>query len=334
MPSAPTRDPVAPWRLEDEAARAELLEWFLEADLSSGPAIAHLEALTGRGSGLAWYEATPKKTQREIRQLLAAGREEEAAKVPRKFAIRTSHTSPVVRETAARLTRKWKDEGHAVILLPADFVMPGSELGAFTVKHPVARAAFVRYYAALQEHLLQIERGWADASAEPGYGPFTMAAELLRYFLKDVGQDVQRDRLNRAVLIGGRARPAYRSESLVGELALAMREKVLRSEIRPCVICGRGFEARRRSQRTCLRGACRSTLHRRWHKAREAVDECAAELSRLRKTHHRLAKRLQSASDTQERDRLRVELQAVAIRRREIRESARARKAESQISGV
>ncbi len=226
------RDGSQPWQLADRR-RDDLLTWFLGADLGTDAAVERLARLTGRVAvwalvdGVQWIFSRAPEANRFRRAL---GRRGESVRIA--------------------------DRG----MLP-----PSPESGDFTIKGMTQQNDLASFYRAVQTQLRACVRLQAETLRKP-----TAAAKqrgeafiYLEPFLQDVRVGVARDRLNRL-----RYPPAiaYRSDSLVGELGLALFYRMVdaKSSLH-CPYCERVELFHDRYKRvTCGDGSCVAAYRRAW----------------------------------------------------------------------
>lgn len=244
--------------MRSPSQRDALLTWFLQADLEADESVARLRALTGRAAAEG-FEAHQIGPVDGVWWVRAADR-------------------AYAKELAAIQRRRGKE----VIVAEPEAIGPSGE--SDRAEHrgpnsggPTTRADFVAEYVSVQWHLREVQRLGARLAGhrrrrklDDSYG---MAFFALARLLADVRLDIARDD-------SGRVRvpleAANLSVSLVGELALAMFERLLEAKASVnCPYCKRVelfADARRREN--CGREECRDAYRREW-KRRKPEDPAA-----------------------------------------------------------
>jgi len=170
----------------------------------------------------------------------------------------------------------------------ASQILPGHEPeGRHAIRDRLPRAKFVAYYAEVQDTLrfirdehaayLRFVRDEGVESGDPRSARARMGLQFvtLSRYLEDVRLDVARmprHRLSRPL------RPEHRSVSLVGELALAMFQRLLdaRSTL-VCQYCKQvALFADRRRRSICGREECRASYRTQWKRANPESPEQVA----------------------------------------------------------
>lgn len=254
-----------PWQMP-AARRPELLEWFLTADFETTEAVHALMRLTGRpvpGEGGFVQVRRGRQTW-------------------------TSAVSPKERMILKEELAQWPKElvGERLVFGRPSTIAQGKELGSSRIEGPLSSANFIRFYDDIRSKLIEIEESharWLEMAPSSDKRRVGTQFVELGGLLRDSEIVVARD--------GFRVREPleveHRSTSLVGELALAMLDKLVeaRSSVR-CRYCGRrAVFPDTRTRITCRRENCLAAYRREWKRSNPEPKERVAE--RVRRSRAR-----------------------------------------------
>lgn len=239
-PVSPATLRAQPWEVGD-AERPTLLAWFLNANLADDAAFEYLLEVTGR---------------RPAR----------------------SHSSEA-RAAAAKLIERGMSK--------ADLVYPGRESGAWKVPVVVSRSNFVRIYSDLQGDLREALADWERAKNEQILEQRELFAALALGRIREERADVtplevERDPATGEVLWptqSSNPKPARRSVSLAGELAIALYDEMLGAKKAGlCKVCLRPWlSPLRKDRQLCGRPECFLS----WRNAHRAPEDPAKVYERV-----------------------------------------------------
>lgn len=242
---------TAPWRVS-AMERDELLRWFLRADLTSDESVARLRSLTGRDFGPGVSVWTLKDGQVWF------------------WAPANQHAE--LKRRAALSAKK----GSRVVIGDPEMIPPGQEdrYSPCVLQEPVSREVFVAFYDRVQGSLHKAER-WLYAWHKNEASAQVQTGVQLFGFLDDVRVDAATTsdgfRMERPL------RPELRSVSLVGELALAMFQRMIKArEVVLCPACGE-IEAFPdvRHREICSKPECRAWYRAKWMRQKYATEKAA-----------------------------------------------------------
>jgi hypothetical protein len=248
----------------------ELLDAFLDADLARDEALAVLKALTGRGA-------------------VALGR-----------GVVWLHPE------AAELAESYRGDGARVVMTSKSAILTGQEQRALwpgmratdeprhIVRGRPSRRRFVDFYRNVQRDLSRAQTEHARDLKRPKHQRLGFAFPFLDKYTDDIRPAVARRVVTRpgrgarktaiAVLSDPPLRREDRTLSLVGELALAMFEKIREAvSAWECPYCDR-WELYRdpRERKKCNRTSCTARYGREW---RQSHPEDKAQVARRMKRH-------------------------------------------------
>jgi hypothetical protein len=164
------------------------------------------------------------------------------------------------------------------------YVTPGDELGQHRLRERVTRAEFIAYYEQIRRTIEEIRSAWVTEKKRRGrvneQDTANLTAHLwqLRVLLVDVypyfdaGID-QRKGLPYVGYVRWPLAPAIFSETLIGELALALREELLDAQaFVECRICHRQEPTKdRRERKLCGRAECALAWKKRTRQPEDPV---------------------------------------------------------------